>query len=90
MTSLFWRVSCVLTLLIKRIAHSSRMNETQITLQEETISARFREIQLWDERVNLVIGEIGAINQSIAQSIALIRSDLSNLYAAVMGYGSSR
>jgi hypothetical protein len=61
------------------------MNETQITLQGATISASFREIQLWDERVNLVIGEIGAINQSIA----FIRSDRSNQYAAEIGYRTS-
>ena len=66
MASLFWRVSYVLALLVIRTVRSFAMNETQITLQEETISTSFREIQMWDERVNFMIGEIGAFNQSIA------------------------
>jgi hypothetical protein len=53
------------------------MNGTKITLEEEIISASFREIQMLDGRVNFVIGEIGAINQSFDLSL-LIRSDLSN------------
>jgi hypothetical protein len=41
------------------------MEETKITLEEGTISASFREIQMWDVRVNFVNGEIRTINQSI-------------------------
>jgi hypothetical protein len=61
------------------------VKETKIALEEETISAGFREIQMWDLRVNFVNGEIGAIDRSVT----FIGANRRNKYATEIRYSRS-
>jgi hypothetical protein len=73
------------TLLVRRIVYLLRVKETKIALEEETISAGFREIQMWDLRVNFVNGEIGAIDRSVT----FIGANRRNKYATEIRYSRS-